>query len=264
MNIKSILIVAIPALACGVLLGYFGHPAPAIQEQTASPVDKRVKKSKAQTDEAALNRLRLRIQELEKQLAEKTSSESKTPEAEEEVKNPPRSERHGPPSFEDMRAHMEEIKKNDPERYTQMTNHFAQMRQHRLEHAQNRLDILGSVDVTRLNPKQREIHESFQDAIARREELREQMIPENMAKLSEEERKKAWEEMRRVDNQMHNLAQQERDILLNKAARDMGVKGEALKDSVETIKAIFEATQTRGGPGDWGRGPGGQRGPRRR
>ncbi|MGN0852750.1 MAG: hypothetical protein ACI4Q3_05180 [Kiritimatiellia bacterium] len=259
MNMKDVALVAMPALVCGALLGYFCRPTVSRDAEAAAPAaERRTKKAPAPTDDAALNRLRRRIKELEKQLAERSAPAGADAAAADETerRSQPSGERPGPPSFGDMRARMEEMRRNDPERYAQMTNRFSRMRQRRLERVQNSLDILASVDVSRLTPRQQQIHESFQDAIARREELREQATPENMEQLSEDERRKIFEEMRSVDHQVQSLAQQEREMLLTKAARDMGVQEDAVKDSVETIKAIYEATQTRGGPGG-GHGPGG-------
>ena len=60
---------------------------------------------------------------------------------------------------------------------------------------------------------------------------------------------------------MRQLAQTAREVLLNQTARTFGVKGENAKELVDTVKAVYQATDTWGG---WGRGPGGQGGRGRR
>lgn len=259
MSKPSTLLIAGSALLCGALFGYFIHPSAPATDTPQGKVEQPVKKTaKTSTDDAALNRLRKRIQDLERQLAEKSTgatAEEAAPEAED--KPAARPERRGPPSPEEMRAHMEEMKKNDPERYAQMTNHFANMRNHQLQRAQNKLDILASVDVNRLTPKQREVHEKYQDLIARQEELRNMAFAPDDGSVTDEQRMAAHQEMREIGHQLHNTAQQEREILLNQTARSFGVKGEAGKELVETVKQVYQATESWGGRG----GRGGRGGP---
>ncbi|MGN0847075.1 MAG: hypothetical protein ACI4RA_06800 [Kiritimatiellia bacterium] len=257
MNSRTLVTVAVPSLLCGALLGYFIRPAapvaatPEVKEER--PARKVVKSS---TDDAALARLRKRVQDLERQLAEKSAE----PVAEEATSEPveasaARSERRGPPSPEEMRARLEEMRTTDPERYAQMTNRFANMRAHQLQRAQDKLDILASVDVNRLNPRQRQIHEQYQDLIARQEELRNMAFasPDD-ASVTDEQRRAAHEEMREIGRQLHGVAQQEREILLSQTARSFGVKGDTAREFVETVKAVYQATESRGG-GHGGRRP---------
>lgn len=263
MDKRTILVSAVPALLCGVLLGYFIHPATPAPQAPDGKVEQPAKKTaRPVSDDAALNRLRRRIQDLERQLAEKDAAPEKKEEAVETPPPPPqpaaRGEHRGPPTPEEMRAHMEEIRKNDPERYTRMTNHFANMRTHQLERAQNKLDILASVDVSRLNPKQRQIHEQYQDLIAQQEEIRNTAFAPDDGSVTDEQRRTAHQQMREIGQKLHNVAQQEREILLNQTARSFGVKGEAGKELVETVKAVYQATESWGGFGR-GRGRGGRR-----
>ncbi len=246
MNARTIASIAVPALLCGALLGYFIHPSTPAPEAPATPTERPSRKAAKSTDDVALNRLRKRIQDLERQLAEKSASttEAAVPVAE----NPPpppeaRGERRGPPSPEDMRAHMEEMRRNDPERYAHMTNRFAHMRARQLSNAQNKLDILASVDLDRLSPKQRMLHDQYQNLIARQEELRSMAFaPLDDTSVTDEQRRAAHEELRKNGRELHALAQTERQILLDQTARSFGVKGEAAKEFVETVKAVYQAT----------------------
>ncbi len=258
MNARTIVSVAVPALLCGALLGYFIRTSTPATETPTAPAERPTKKAAKSTDDAALNRLRKRIQDLERQLAEKSAPPA-TAEAVPETTTPPsspeaRGERRGPPSPEEMRAHMEEMRKNDPERYAHMTNRFARMRARQLSSAQNKLDILSSVDLDRLSPKQRMLHDQYQNLIARQEELRSMAFaaPDD-ASVTDEQRQAAHEELRKNGRELHALAQTERQILLDQTAQSFGIKGDAAKELVETVKAVYQATDSWGG----GRGGGG-------
>lgn len=255
MNTKATIAVGVAALIAGAAIGYFCRPAQqdAQEGEAAKSVEaKTAHKAARGADDAALNRLRKRVQSLERELAvaRNAPKAAKTPQnaedAEEAKTDRPRTRRFRPPSPEEMRAELEEIRKNDPQRYAQMTNRHETMKRHRLERAQGRLDILGSVDTSRFSQGQKAVHEQYQDAVVRREELRELMDPSN-ADLSEEQRRSMFEEMRGLDRQIRELAESERSTLLTKAVEDLGVRGDALQDAVETVKAIYEATQTRDG-----------------
>ena len=265
MNFKHTLAVAIPALLCGAVLGYLARPsspaaAPAAPEAKAQ---RPAKKVKPQQDDAAVRRLRDRVRELERRLAEKGSPEQLE---EQKVEEQPRQEapRRGPGgwprSAAEMRAHFEEMRRNNPEQYAAMTNGWAQRRARSLERAQGKLDILASVDINRLNPKQREVHEQYQNLIARNEEIQDLMDLRNEG-VTDEQRDALWKEMHENRGKMRQLAQTEREVLLNQTARTFGVKGENAKELVDTVKAVYQATDTWGG---WGRGPGGQGGRGRR
>ena len=265
MNFKHTLAVAVPALLCGAVLGYLARlsspaAAPAAPEAKAQ---RPAKKVKPQQDDDAVRRLRDRVKELERQLAEKGSPEQLE---EQKVEEQPRQQapRLGPGGWPrnaaEMRAHFEEMRRNNPEQYAAMTNGWAQRRARSLERAQGKLDILASVDINRLNPKQREVHEQYQNLIARNEEIQDLMDLRNEG-VTDEQRDALWKEMHENRGKMRQLAQTEREVLLNQTARTFGVKGENAKELVDTVKAVYQATDTWGG---WGRGPGGQGGRGRR
>ena len=272
------IIIAITALLVGAAVGHFIPPllAKAPAEPVAKsekPTERRHDRNRAQQDHAAdLNRLRARIKDLERQLADATAraaatEEEKPVKAEERPQNP--FLRNGPPRMPtaaEMRANMEELREKDPERYAQMTNRFARMQEHRLQRANDRLEILASVDTSRFNEKELQTHKALQDAIVRREELRQMINPQN-EDVTEEQRRATFEELRQIDETMRQLETRERNTLLNKAARSFGVSAANAKELTDTIKAIYDVTGSGGhhGPpgGGWGRGPGGGRGGRR-
>jgi len=127
------------ALLAGVAIGYFARPSDAVTSDADEEYvpKKRIAETRGTADERALRR---RIAKLERALSEKDAmSEVAISNAvAEAVKNvAPDGRPRGNP-----REWMENLKKTDPERFTQMTNRFAQWRQRRLDRARNRIDFL--------------------------------------------------------------------------------------------------------------------------
>ena len=262
MNFKQSLIVALPALMCGALLGFLAAPTTAptpIEEEAAETAEapKPERQAKPATDDAALNRLRQRVKELERQLAAR-STETAEP-IEPSTNRPPEvARREGPPDF---RNRMEDMRMNDPERYTQMTNRFASWRASHIQRVQDRLNLLASMDTSRMSPKQREDHLRYQELVARQTELGDQLRPGG-AELSGDERRQMHQQLQQISHELNRLGDVERNTLLQQTALSFGLKGKNASEAVETIKAVYQATESGwGGPGG-GRGPGGPGGGR--
>ena len=75
------------------------------------------------------------------------------------------------------------------------------------------------------------------------------------------QREKARKEMFGLMGQLHAAERTERDMLLHQAARNLGCKGSVAKELVETVKTIYDATQSWGGGGGRRHGGGGGRPP---
>lgn len=263
------------SLACGVALGYLiprGGTSDSNSENTTTKITRANAPKTVQGDpEKDLNRLRKQIDELkgqnadlQKQLADKgkqTDATSDNTEGQRQAggrrwNNFWRS----PTSPADARAMADELRKNNPEMYAQMTNRFASMRAHQAERAQRKIDILDSVDVSWLSSKQAQVHEQYRSLIQQQEELNSKAFAPDDGSVSDADRMAAFGKMWQVGQELHNVAQQEREILLNQTARSFGVKGEAGKELVETVKQVYQATESWGGHGRGGRG-GGRGGP---
>lgn len=260
---KALYCFALPALLCGALAGYLVRPAtPSAEPEEKVPSS--VKTARRTSGDAETNRLRARIRELERQLAATADVPAgQKEEASRTDERPPnpflRNGQHHMPTAAEMRANLEELREKDPERYVQMTNRFAHWQEHRLQRMANRLDILASVDTSRLSPKERETHEALQAAIARESELRELLNPQN-EDVTEEQRKKTFEELHKIEQQMRQLENSERNTLLTKTARSFGLSRDDAKEMAETVKAIFQATGGGRHGGFGGPPPGGPRG----
>ena len=236
------------ALLAGVAIGYFVKDEPiAAEEPVVETAPRKAVADKG--DEASIKALRHRIAELEKALAEKDGkSEIAISNAvAEAVKNrPPEAPR------QNWRERMEEMKKNDPERYTQMTNRFANWRRSRAAEARNKIDFLSSIDTSHMSAGARKTHDALQELIAKREEIESRLQDPN---LSDEERGKLMGELHSSHHELMRLNGEERRNLIDEAARNMGFEGEDAKEVSATIREVIEATDS-----GWGGHHGGHRG----
>ena len=237
------------ALLAGVAIGYFvkdeSIPAeePKAEEKAKKPVADK-------GDEASVKALRRRIAELEKLIAEKDGASEiaiSNAVAEAAKVRPPE------PPRQNWRERMEEMKKNDPERYTQMTNRFAQWRRDRAAQAQDRMEFLSSIDTSRMSAGAKKTHNALQDLIARREELEQQLHQED---LSDEERGRLMRELGESHRELVRLNGEERKNLFDETAKGLGFTGADAKEFTATIQEVIEATDSgwggrhhRGGPG---------------
>lgn len=253
-NKKIVLVCVCVAFALGGVIGYWLRPSATAPTAMPTETTPRPIKPKTVGESSETQRLRARVRELERKLAQQKETApvaiAETPPADQPATvQPPDDDRPPrPPTAAEMRARMEALRTRDPQRYAQMTNRHARMRAGRLLRTQNQLDILGSVDRTRLTAAERDIHDRYQEAVARREELREMLAPDN-TDVTEEQRHELFKEMRDLNRTTRELANAERQTLLTRTAQDLGIAENDAKDFVETMSAIYEATQSYGGPG---------------
>ena len=237
------------ALLAGVAIGYFvkDEPIPVEEPKTEETVKKPVADK---GDEASVKALRHRIAELEKLLAEKDGkSEIAISNAvAEAVKARPQEPPRG-----NWRERMEEMKTNDPERYTQMTNRFANWRRSRAEQARNKIDFLSSIDTSHMSAGAKKTHDALQELIARREGIEQQLQSPD---LTDEERGKLMGELHSTHHELMRLNGEERNNLFEETARNLGFEGEDAKDISATIQEVIRATDA-----GWGGHHGGHRGP---
>jgi len=245
----------VATLLGGVALGWGLHPD-ATSTAPAKPESRKVHESKNVKDvggDSARDALRRRVKELERELAAALSIRSKPPEKTSSGdgsrvdahrhREPP----HDPAEF---RARMEELRKNDPERYAQMTNGMARFRSSGLRRAANRLETLASVDTSCMTKAEFAAHQKYQNLIAREQELLEIGRPDN-AETTDQDRADAWKELHELWREKRDLERVERDMLLSKTAEAYGISGSDANELVDTVKAVYEATQS-----GWGGPPG--------
>ena len=240
------------ALLVGVAIGYFVKDEPIPAEEPK--VEEKTKKSVVDKgEEASVKALRRRVAELEKLLAEKDGESEvaiSNAVAEAVKMRPPE------PPRGNWRERMEEMKKNDPERYAQMTNRFAQWRRSRAEQARDKIDFLSSIDTSRMSAGAKKTHNALQDLIAKREGIEQQLQSPD---LSDEERGKLMGELHSTHHELMRLNGEERRNLFEETARNLGFSGEDAKEVSATIQEVIRATDS-GWGGHHGGGPRGGRG----
>lgn len=250
--VKHQLIIA-AALIAGVAIGYFVAPqTPAPKVEVEEDLEFAADAPIAVGDHAdVIEALRARINELESALLTIPTNEIAVVSDD----RSPRRERRG---FGNPGEWLETMKKENPAEYAQMTNRFAQWRQSRVRQQQSKLDFFGSIDTSNMSASARENHEKLQDLIVKREELESEM---SSPELSWEERGKLFQEMRAIDEELRAANELERKALLEETAAALGLKGEDAEALAETVREIYQNTES-----GWGRlpggGPGGARGPR--
>ena len=253
-NFSPIVISLLVGAALGYCLGPLSSPAPAPAPEPEKKAEPEQVKQPEYRGERADRALRARIKELEDMIAKQGVEVEKMKEEEAERRERPR----------DFRADMERLKKEEPERYTQITNSMAQFRRRRLERAQSKIDFLSSIDTSRMSPAMLKVHSDLQDMIARREEIESKM--HSIMDMTEEDRHALFGEMRETDERIRELNRFERDNLLVQTAEALGFQGDDAAEIIDTVKSIYEATDSGwnwGGPGGGGRrgGRGGHGGP---
>ena len=247
-NFSPIVISLLVGAALGYCLGPLSSPSPAPEpEQKAEPEQVKQTDQRDHGDRAANRALRARIKELEDMLAKQGVEVEKMKEEETARRD------RGPRNW-DFRADMERLKKEEPERYAQITNSMAQFRQRRLERAQSKIDFLSSVDTSRMSPAMLKVHSELQDMIEKREAVEEKM--REFMDMTEEERREAFREIGEIDGKIRELNRAERDNLLVQTAEALGFQGDDAAEIIDTVKSIYEATDSGwgwGGPGGGGR-----------
>ena len=231
------------ALVCGVAVGYMFNPS--VEEPVQEPKHEKPKGAvRDEGDAATIKALRTKIAELESKLAKGAEK----PPAEEEAVRHGEDRREGarrdhkPMSPKEWRENM---KKDNPEQYTRMTNHMARMRRDRAEREQKKVDFLSSIDTSRMSVSARKTHDELQDLIAKREEIEQRMHAEmeGDAEFSDEDRRAFMDEMRQTDRRIRELNMKERDNLMVETAKNLGFNAEESAEVAEAFKEIIENTE---------------------
>lgn len=225
------------ALLAGVAIGYFVKDEPIPAEEPKS--EEKAKKPVADKgDEATVKALRHRIAELERLLAEKDGKSEiviSNAVAEAAKMRPPE------PPRQSWRERMEEMRKNAPERYTQMTNRFTQWRRDQEARARDKIDFLSSIDTSRMSADARKTHRDLQALIVRREELGARLQDED---LSDDDRGKLMRELGDSHRELMRLNGEERKNLFDETAKGLGFTGADAKEFTATIQEVIEATDS--------------------
>ena len=242
------------ALIAGVAIGYCLGPSggDAQERPRESSAGRVVRRPPA--DEGALasvKALRARIAELERALARRdaeveSASANAVTNAVPVARMPWEGGRGNP------REWMEEIRKNDPARYAQMTNSFERMRRWRAERQRRNLDFLASIDTSHMSDRAKKTHSDLLAAITDHEALAERLRQVNEDEnATDADREEAFKSIADSDRRLRRLRREERANLFEATAKTLGFEGEDANEIVTTLKEVVEAT-------DDGRGPRGR------
>lgn len=232
----KIVLVAFLSLSLGVAAGYclFGTgdssgnvPSDGVQEE-------KIRNRSGKNPDNEIKMLKERIRSLERRLRKTRERKDESKEEINAVSEQP--EPRGPMQ---MREHMERMAREDPERYQQITNRFAQFRQNRAKRAASRIEFLSSIDTSRMSEKARRTHDELLDTIIQQEALEKKMHDVN---LSDQERMEMFGQMRQLGERMQELSEIERDNLLTQTARELGFGASDAKEITSAIKEVIEAT----------------------
>ena len=222
----------------GYCLGFSGSGG----DGESKPAEKAKAEKRPPSDvgeSASVKALRARIAQLEQQLA--AARTARQPEAQTNAVAVTAPQPGGPGQMRfNPREWLESVKKNDPARFVQMTNRFAQFRRRRLERQQRNLDFLSSVDTSNMSAAAKKTHASLQAAIERRAELEEKMHQEG---ISDEERGAVMEQLRASEHELRKLRSEERRNLFKATAATLGFEGDDAKEIVSTIEEVIDATE---------------------
>ena len=254
--IKYQLFIAV-ALLVGVAIGYFVKEEPATVGEPTKVEEKAKKPVADKGDEATVRALRHRIAELERMLAAKDErTETAVASAEAQTRAPERPQQN-------WRERMEEMKRNEPERYNEMTNRMAQWRRDQSARNKDRIDFLSSIDMSLMSADAKKTHQKLQSLVTKREEIEATLHKEGEG-MDDNLRDELMRELHQTHREMHQLNEEERKNLLEVTARSLGFEERDAKEITETIQDVIDATDNGWGGGrrrgGGPRGPGGQGG----
>lgn len=252
MNLRIISAV-LSALGIGVALGYMLPKTASEAADTSS--EKKAYHPKKEIEsydmDSTIEALRARIKELEAALSENESRiEAPKSDRRRDFRSPERGNM-GP------REMMENLKKEDPERYAQITNSMERWRVRREAERTSRLNFLKSIDTSSMSAGTRSTHQMLLANTDKIAELEAMIRDEN---TTDEERRGYFEELRELHDTQRQLNNQERENLIEQISMEVGMSAEDAAEFSMTIKEILEATEAGGGRGPrgfGGPGPGG-------
>ncbi len=247
------------AFFAGIALGWAGFTIATPDAEVKDRPETRVRKAAASSEDGAdlVPQLRRRIEELEARLkeAEEAPARESAIEAVPAVSGPERGgfpggrgeRRFGPPTEEELAK----LAKEDPEEYTRTTNRIARMERHftsMMKREAEKRDIIASIDTSILTSEQQAVHARFQELQNAVDEMRASFRPDDES-LSDDDRRANFETMRQLERELRAAAREERTALLSAAAGTVGLEGDDAADFIDTIEAVYEATQMGRGPG---------------
>lgn len=157
----------------------------------------------------------------------------------------PKAETPQPQRRQNWRERMEEMKKNDPERYKEEMARREQFRQAMVQARNERTNFLDSVDPSLLTAEGRATHARFIEAFNKSAEIEEKMRAAFEA--GEQPSEALAAEAREVMQTLNETRSSERVALLDAIATSMGLSGTDAEDFRKLVDDVYDATG-HGGP----------------
>lgn len=237
MEKPSLIVVAVLLAALLAGGGYFTGRALAPRTYTAETVTKTVYQGDgAPADLAPLQAenaaLKTQLDNLRAELA-KLQAAAEAPAPEPAAEEPPRRMTR--------QERMEQLKRENPERYAEMERRRQEFQARMEEFQTRRDDFFANIDLDLLTPTQQEMHFQYTEALAKQQVAIDRMraLAESGEEASEEDRAAIRESFRLV----RGLQGAERDALLSAVATSMGLQaGEETDTFINVIKEVYDFT----------------------
>lgn len=238
---KAIAATAVLAMAAGVAIGYYLRSGDRREVSDGLAPRPKAKAIADHGGKAAVASLRARVAELERRLSEASGQAVTVAVAAAAGPQP------GPGAFRprSMRENLERLRREDPERYVGVTNFMARSRAARIARDRSRREFFADIGTSGMTADERGAHEKLQQMLRRSEEYETVLQQED---LTDEQREETFRQYRENMREIRRLNAVERDTLLRQMTDDLGFAGEAAAEVIETIKDVFEATDSRHGP----------------
>ena len=146
-----------------------------------------------------------------------------------------------PPRRMTRQERMEQLKRENPERYAEMERRRQEFQARMEEFQTRRDDFFANIDLELLTPTQQEMHFQYTEALAQQQAAIDRMreLAESGEEATEEDRAAIRESFRLV----RGLQGAERDALLSAVATSMGLQaGEETEAFVGVIKEVYDFT----------------------
>lgn len=146
-----------------------------------------------------------------------------------------------PPRRMTRQERMEQLKRENPERYAEMERRRQEFQARMEEFQTRRDDFFANIDLELLTPTQQEMHFQYTEALAKQQAAIDRMraLAESGEEATEEDRTAIRESFRLV----RGLQGAERDALLSAVATSMGLQaGEETEAFVGVIKEVYDFT----------------------
>jgi len=158
------------------------------------------------------------------------------------------------PSRDDFRQRMEQLKKENPQRYAEMQKQREEFQQRMEQEKQENADFLASISTQTMSEAQKANHDKLLETLAKIEALRAQQ-GQSGAEPGTEASQAAHQAIHAAEAELGALYEVEREYLLEQAATAAGYQGDDAAKFVDYIQETIQSTTMHRGPRGMGGPP---------